>query len=187
MSRHIGRGFGIALAVGVAFVLTGCGGSGGGGGSGKPAGIQIDSVDALVDMVSIGEQSIPVTMTLSNPGKGNLIITQANLQMMQGAVDVTGEYLIVPRPANPTAVAPGGNEVLTFDVSVRPTATAGITQLTGWATGKSNGKGRTLDSGPPLIEQIKGLNETGYSLRDIREIFFKELRVRRACGGQATS
>jgi DNA-binding transcriptional MerR regulator len=33
----------------------------------------------------------------------------------------------------------------------------------------------------PLIEQIRGLNESGYSLRDIKEIFFKEERVRRAC------
>lgn len=32
-----------------------------------------------------------------------------------------------------------------------------------------------------LIEQIKGLNATGYSLRDIKEIFFKEQRVRRVC------
>lgn len=35
----------------------------------------------------------------------------------------------------------------------------------------------------PLIEHIRGLNETGYSLRDIKEIFFKEKRVRRACQG----
>ena len=35
----------------------------------------------------------------------------------------------------------------------------------------------------PLIEHIRGLNETGYSLRDIKEIFFKERRVRRVCRG----
>ncbi|MCZ6794273.1 MAG: MerR family transcriptional regulator [Planctomycetota bacterium] len=34
-----------------------------------------------------------------------------------------------------------------------------------------------------LIAHIKGLNETGYSLRDIKEIFFKQRRVRRACRG----
>ena len=34
----------------------------------------------------------------------------------------------------------------------------------------------------PLIEHIRGLNETGYSLREIKEIFFKADRVRRACG-----
>jgi DNA-binding transcriptional MerR regulator len=32
-----------------------------------------------------------------------------------------------------------------------------------------------------LIEEIKGLNASGYSLRDIKDIFFKEPRVRRAC------
>lgn len=33
----------------------------------------------------------------------------------------------------------------------------------------------------PLIEHIKGLNETGYSLRDIKQIFFKSSRVEKAC------
>lgn len=32
-----------------------------------------------------------------------------------------------------------------------------------------------------LIEQIQELNDTGYSLRDIKEIFFKEPRVQRLC------
>jgi len=34
----------------------------------------------------------------------------------------------------------------------------------------------------PLIHRIRGLVDTGYALRHIREIFFKEERVRRACG-----
>ena len=33
-----------------------------------------------------------------------------------------------------------------------------------------------------LIEHIRGLNATGYSLRDIKDIFFKDGRVERACG-----
>jgi DNA-binding transcriptional MerR regulator len=33
-----------------------------------------------------------------------------------------------------------------------------------------------------LIEQIKELNQSGYSLRDIKEIFYKEPRVQRLCG-----
>jgi DNA-binding transcriptional MerR regulator len=32
-----------------------------------------------------------------------------------------------------------------------------------------------------LIEQIKGLNASGYSLREIKDIFFTEERVRRLC------
>jgi DNA-binding transcriptional MerR regulator len=32
-----------------------------------------------------------------------------------------------------------------------------------------------------LIEQIKELNQSGYSLRDIKEIFYKESRVQRLC------
>ena len=32
-----------------------------------------------------------------------------------------------------------------------------------------------------LIERIQGLSNSGYSLRDIKDIFFKEKRVRRAC------
>ena len=32
-----------------------------------------------------------------------------------------------------------------------------------------------------LIERIQGLSSSGYSLRDIKDIFFKEKRVRRAC------
>lgn len=32
-----------------------------------------------------------------------------------------------------------------------------------------------------LIQQIRGLIETGYSLRHLKEIFFQEARVRRAC------
>lgn len=35
-----------------------------------------------------------------------------------------------------------------------------------------------------LIEQIKDLNESGYSLRDIKEIFYKEPRVQRVCKGR---
>ena len=35
-----------------------------------------------------------------------------------------------------------------------------------------------------LIEQIKDLNESGYSLRDIKEIFYKESRVQRVCKGR---
>ena len=33
-----------------------------------------------------------------------------------------------------------------------------------------------------LIERIQGLSNSGYSLRDIKDIFFKEKRVKRACG-----
>lgn len=33
-----------------------------------------------------------------------------------------------------------------------------------------------------LIEVIKSLNRSGYSLRDMKEIFFKDQRVRRALG-----
>lgn len=33
-----------------------------------------------------------------------------------------------------------------------------------------------------LIESVQGLNQTGYSLRDIKEIFFKDGRVHRLCG-----
>ncbi len=32
-----------------------------------------------------------------------------------------------------------------------------------------------------LIDRIRGLIDTGYSLRHLKEIFFKEDRVRRAC------
>lgn len=32
-----------------------------------------------------------------------------------------------------------------------------------------------------LVERIQGLSSSGYSLRDIKDIFFKEKRVRRAC------
>jgi len=32
-----------------------------------------------------------------------------------------------------------------------------------------------------LIERIQGLSNSGYSLRDIKDIFFKEKRVKRAC------
>ncbi|MEM7231969.1 MAG: MerR family transcriptional regulator [Planctomycetota bacterium] len=39
----------------------------------------------------------------------------------------------------------------------------------------------------PLIDHIRGLNDTGYSLRDIKEIFFKDQRVRKTFqpGGDA--
>jgi DNA-binding transcriptional MerR regulator len=33
-----------------------------------------------------------------------------------------------------------------------------------------------------LIHRIRGLIDTGYSLRHLKEIFFKPDRVRRACG-----
>ena len=33
-----------------------------------------------------------------------------------------------------------------------------------------------------LIERIQGLSNSGYSLRDIKAIFFKVKRVKRACG-----
>ena len=33
----------------------------------------------------------------------------------------------------------------------------------------------------PLIERIRGLTATGYSLRDIRQIYFKPERVQKAC------
>ena len=34
-----------------------------------------------------------------------------------------------------------------------------------------------------LIEIVKGLNQSGYSLRDMKEIFFKDERVRRMTSG----
>ena len=37
-----------------------------------------------------------------------------------------------------------------------------------------------------LIEVIKSLNRSGYSLRDMKEIFFKDQRVRRALGVKPT-
>ena len=37
-----------------------------------------------------------------------------------------------------------------------------------------------------LIERIQGLSNSGYSLRDIKDIFFKEKRVQRACENEKT-
>ena len=37
-----------------------------------------------------------------------------------------------------------------------------------------------------LIEVIKSLNRSGYSLRDMKTIFFKDQRVRRALGVRST-
>lgn len=33
----------------------------------------------------------------------------------------------------------------------------------------------------PLIRSVRELNQTGYSLRDLKDIFFKDPRVERAC------
>ncbi|MCZ6691799.1 MAG: FG-GAP-like repeat-containing protein, partial [Planctomycetota bacterium] len=101
----------------------------------RGASMTVDFVDSPYDAVSIGERMAPVTMQISNPGPGDLYLTQADLQFLLGPADVSSTYIVTQDTANTGVIAASGTATLNFFVDVRSIAIPGIVTISGTAEG----------------------------------------------------
>ena len=122
---------GITAVIGMALVLGACNKGGGGGGNSI---MMVDFVDSSASSVSLGEQGLPVTMRISNPGSRNLAAVQGNLTFMMGTTDVSADFSVTPDSANPIGIDAGSADILTFYVDVLASAPLGLVTISGVAS-----------------------------------------------------
>jgi len=116
----------------------------------------IQTITSGVSVVYPGKRDIPVTVNVKNPGKSDAIIQTIQLTFKQGALDVSGDYLVECITSLPTTGFNSGVKSITLNVSVGISATTGGVTIDAIVTGSASGVPMS-DSGAttPLVWAVQ--------------------------------
>ncbi len=113
-----------------------------------PAYLSIGSISCTYPSVSRGQQGIPVTMTVSNPGGAIAYISSAGLTFWQGTTNRTSDYIVTPG-SNPDFIPGSSSRTFSYQVKVRNNAHLGTVTIKGTVTGTDANSGNQISDSSP--------------------------------------
>lgn len=103
-----------------------------------PTALRVAEVSTDPTVVVQGQNAIPVSMTLQNPGLEDVRITGSGLAFKQGPADVGAGYAVAPLAGNGDLIARGSSLVLSYLVEAGAETALGPTTIDGFAEGWPN-------------------------------------------------